>query len=66
MINPFNIHKNKRYILDDRTVVIEDVQQSNVIWYELSTWWRDQINRPILHNTPIFWFALKAQKYKLS
>ena len=35
MINPFNIHKNKRYTLGGRTVVIEDVLQSNVVWYDL-------------------------------
>ncbi len=66
MINPFNIHKNKRYTLGGRTVVIEDVLESNVIWYDLNEWWQKQTKEPKLHEAKKFWFILKAQKYKFS
>ena len=66
MINPFNIHKNKRYTLGGRTIIIEDVLESNVIWYDLNEWWKIQTKEPKLQETKKFWFILKAQKYKFS
>jgi hypothetical protein len=64
MINPFAIHKNKRYTLGGRTIIIEAVMQSNVIWYDLNKWWDNQLIKPILHKSNIFWFIINAQKYK--
>ena len=66
MINPFNIHKNKRYILDGRTIIIEDVLQSSVVWYDLNEWWKYQPKNPNLHNSSKWWLMLHAQKYKFS
>jgi hypothetical protein len=66
MINPFNIHKNKRYTLGGRTIIIEDVLESDVIWYDLNEWWKIQTKEPKLQETKKFWFILKAQKYKFS
>ena len=66
MINPFNIHKNKRYTLGGRTVVIEDVLQSNVVWYDLNEWWKFQPIKPKLNESKKFWFIMRAQKYKFS
>ena len=66
MINPFNIDKNKRYTLGGRTIIIEDVLESNVIWYDLNEWWKIQTKEPKLQETKKFWFILKAQKYKFS
>ena len=66
MINPFNIHKNKRYTLGGRTIIIEDVLESNVIWYDLNEWWKIQTKEPKLQETKKFWFILKTQKYKFN
>jgi hypothetical protein len=66
MINPFNIHKNKRYTLGGRTIIIKDVLESDVIWYDLNEWWKIQTKEPKLQETKKFWFILKAQKYKFS
>ena len=66
MINPFNIHKNKRYTLGGRTIVIEDVLQSSVVWYDLNEWWKFQPIKPKLNESKKFWFIMKAQKYKFS
>ena len=66
MINPFNIHKNKRYTLGGRTVVIEDVLQSSVVWYDLNEWWKFQPIKPKLNESKKFWFIMRAQKYKFS
>lgn len=66
MINPFNIYKNKRYILDGRTIIIEDVLQSSVVWYDLNEWWKFQPLKPKLNESKKFWFIMKAQKYKFT
>ena len=66
MINPFNIHKNKRYTLGGRTVIIEDVLQSSVVWYDLNEWWKFQPIKPKLNESKKFWFIMRAQKYKFS
>ena len=66
MINPFNIYKNKRYTLGDRTIIIEDVLQSSVVWYDLNEWWKFQPIKPKLNESKKFWFIMRAQKYKFS
>jgi len=66
MINPFNIHKNKRYTLGGRTIIIEDVLQSSVVWYDLNEWWKFQFIKPKLNKSKKFWFIIRAQKYKFS
>jgi hypothetical protein len=66
MINPFNIHKNKRYTLGGRTIIIEDVLQSSVVWYDLNEWWKFQSIKPKLNKSKKFWFIMRAQKYKFS
>ncbi len=66
MINPFNIYKNKRYTLGGRTVVIEDILQSNVVWYDLNEWWKFQPIKPKLNESKKIWFIMRAQKYKFS
>ena len=66
MINPFNIYKNKRYTLDGRTIIIEDVLQSSVVWYDLNEWWKFQPIKPKLNESKKFWFIMRAQKYKFS
>ena len=66
MINPFNIHKNKRYTLGGRTIIIEDVLQSSVVWYDLNEWWKFQPINPKLNESKKFWFIMRAQKYKFS
>ena len=66
MINPFNIHKNKRYTLGGRTIIIEDVLQSSVVWYDLNEWWKFQPIKPKLNESKKFWFIMRAQKYKFS
>ena len=66
MINPFNIHKNKRYTLGGRTIIIEDVLQSSVVWYDLNEWWKFQPIKPKLNESKKFWFIIRAQKYKFS
>ena len=64
MINPFTIYKGKRYTLDGKTIIIEEVLLSNIIWYDLCKWWNNQNELPILNNSPKFWFIMNAQKYK--
>ena len=66
MINPFNISNNKRYTLDDRTIIIVEFVSSNVTWYYLDEWWKHQSNNPNLHNSSKWWLMLHGQKYKFS
>lgn len=66
MINPFNISNNKRYTLDDRTIIIVEFVSSNVTWYYLDEWWKYQSNNPNLHNSSKWWLMLHTQKYKFS
>ena len=66
MINPFNISNNKRYTLDDRTIIIVEVVSSNVTWYYLDELWKYQPKNPNLHNSSKWWLMLHAQKYKFS
>ena len=66
MINPFNINKNKRYTLGGRTIIIEDVLQSSVVWYDLNEWWKFQPIKPKLNESKKFWFIMRAQKYKFN
>ena len=64
MINPFGISTNKRYTLDNRTIIIEEVQLFNVAWYYLDEWWIRQKIYPNLHKSNIISLMLKAEKYK--
>ena len=66
MINPFNISNNKRYTLDDRTIIIVEVVSSNVAWYYLDEWWKYQPKNPKLYRSSKWWLMLHAQKYKFS
>ena len=64
MINPFKISNNSRFTLNSRTIIVEKVLPFNVMWYYLDEWWKYQPIIFHLHNTPIFWFMLRVQKYK--
>ena len=66
MINPLKISSNKRYTLDGRTIIIEEVVSSNVSWYYLDEWWPTQPRFLNLHNSSKWWLMLHAQKYKFS
>ena len=64
MINPFKISNNSRFTLNGRTIIVEKVLPFNVMWYYLDEWWKFQPIIFHLHNTLIFWFMLRVQKYK--
>ena len=64
MINPFTLSKNKRYLLNSRIIVIEDILQFNIIWYDLEEWWNKQNKNPNLYNSPLFWFIINAKNIK--
>ena len=49
-----------------RTIIIEDVLQSSVVWYDLNEWWKFQTINPKLNESKKFWFIMRAQKYKFS
>ena len=64
MINPFKISNNSRFTLNGRTIIVEKVLPFNVMWYYLDEWWKFHPIIFHLHNTLIFWFMLRVQKYK--
>ena len=66
MINPFKISKNKRYTLDNKTIVIEEVISKDIAWYYLDEWWNNQIKKPHLHYSTKWWLMMNAQKYKFN
>ena len=64
MINPFTISNNKRYTLDNKTIVIEEAISKDIAWYYLDEWWKKQIKIPQLHYSTRWWLMMHAQKYK--
>ena len=66
MINPLRISNNSRFTLNGRTIIVEKVLPFNVMWYYLDEWWKRQPRILNLHKSPIFWFMIRAQKYKFN
>ena len=67
MVEPSEEHEKRytvRFTLNGRTIIVEKVLPFNVMWYYLDEWWKYQPIIFHLHNTPIFWFMLRVQKYK--
>ena len=64
MINPFKLKENKRYTLYGRTIIIFKILPYNVLWYYLDKWWINQIKKPNLHNSKLWWFLINVKKYK--
>jgi len=66
MINPFNISNNKRYTINNRTIIIEEVHLFRIAWYYLDEWWKKQPRIINLHKSNKLSLMLKAEKYKYS
>lgn len=64
MINPFKIKINKRYTLNNKTVIVESFTRKKVVYYYLVEWQKTQPIRPILVESGMIWFIFNAKKYK--
>ena len=62
MINPFKLIKsNNRFILDNHTIVVENISHYKVKWYDLNEWNKRQPFVPKYNYTNLFKFIFKSK-----
>lgn len=65
MINPFScIKNNSRWVLYNKTIVIEYSTVFNFIYYDLNDWWKTQQIIPKYKKINKVLFYLKAENIK--
>ena len=63
MINPFTrIEDNSRWLLNGKTIVVQESNLKGVSYYYLNDWWKIQASRPILFYMSRFEFILNVKK----
>ncbi len=64
MINPFKkIQINSRWIYNNRVIVVHEISNGQVLFYDLNYWWNNQTHQPILNHMPMWKFYLSVNKF---
>lgn len=62
MINIFKkIKKNNRYVLDNRTIIIDDINHKTIKYYDLNEWWERQPITPKYYYINLYKFIFKGK-----
>ena len=62
MINIFKkIKKNNRYILENRTIIINNINGKTIEYYDFNEWWKYQPIIPKYYYINLYKFIFKAR-----